>query len=87
MDTECVPLKNFSDLFDKFLRKIDQEYVPFVRKVTVVILNDVYQKDKLPALAMEEILWYLAGAFPHQVEDLHPMVKLCQNEIAKLESI
>ena len=76
----------FLILLGSFLREnCDKEYRHHVMKVVTRITNDIFEKEKPAALAMEEILWYLVEAFPKDVESLKPMENLCQNQIALLE--
>ena len=80
------PMSAFLILLGAFLREhCDAEYRNHVMKVITRITNDIYEKDKPAALAMEEILWYLASAFPNDVTSLTPMESLCKKQIAKLE--
>ncbi len=80
------PMTAFLLLMNRFLRNCcEAEYRSHALKIITKIINDIYDKDKPPALAMEEILWYLASAFPKHVSNLKPMEQLCQKQIAKLE--
>ena len=78
------------DLFlhslNTFWRTCTAEYVPAAKRCVITILYDVYDHDKPEALAMEEILWYLAGAFPKQVEELNEMEQICRRAIRQLEA-
>ena len=76
----------FLILLGSFLREnCDKEYRPHVMKIVTRITNDVFEKEKPAAFAMEEILWYLASSFPADTYNLKPMETLCQNQIALLE--
>ena len=86
LTSPVVPLMEFSDLLAGYFTLVNPEYVTHAKKIIVKILGDVYDKGKPPALAMEEILWYLADAFPDNKDNLNLMENLCQNEIAKLEN-
>ncbi len=84
-DDDDDALGNFLGLLDKFICTYGGEYIPHVHKIILKILNDVYFKEKPSALAMEEILWYLAEAFPKNTEDLGDMEYLCKQELALIE--
>ena len=79
-----TPLEEFTALLAGYFHTVNQEYVVHAQKIIVRILDDVFHKEKPPALAMEEILWYLADAFPENKDNLNGMENLCQSEIAKL---
>ena len=80
------PMTGFLILMNQFLRNCcEAEYRPHVMKIVTKIINDIYDKDKPPAFAMEEILWYLASAFPKNVSSLNNLETLCQKQIAMLQ--
>lgn len=85
MGDDADALERFLDLLQKFLHAYGSEFIPHVNKVVVQILNDVFYKDKPSAFAMEEILWYLADAFPKHVEHLTDMEYVAEQEIALLD--
>lgn len=85
MGDDADALERFLDLLQKFLHAYGSEYIPHVNKIVVQILNDVFYKEKPAAFAMEEILWYLADAFPKFVENLSDMEYVCEQEIALLQ--
>ena len=84
--TSVNNITEFCEELEKYWRTVDQEYVAFAKSKVVQLLDQHYRKGKPIAIVMDEILWYLNGAFPKQIENLKPMEVICQRVIASTKA-
>ncbi len=85
------------ELFEEFLHNVNtylhrncpSEFRPHAKREIVSITNKVFEaKRKISMLeAMDEMVWYLRGAFPTAQRNLQPLIAVCEQAVVLTQEV